>query len=68
MPDPPEPAVSPEQTVTSSDGALDVHVPEGASADPGLAVAVRALGPGELPPELAGIQLRGALYEPQASR
>ena len=63
VPDPPEPAVSPEQTVTSSDGALDVHVPEGASADPGLAVAVRALGPDELPPELAGIQLRGALYE-----
>ena len=57
------PTPSPAQSVTSDDGLLTVDVPEGATADPSMEVSVRALGPDELPPELAGLELRGTLHE-----
>ena len=32
-------------------------------ADPGMEISARALGAGELPPELAGFQLKGTIHE-----
>ena len=61
--DPPEPELSAPQTATSDDNNVTVEVPEGALADSGVVVSVRTLGPDERPAALAGLELRGALYE-----
>ena len=62
-PEPVEPAPSPAQSVTSADGLLTIEVPEGAIADVSTQISARALGPDELPAELAAFELRGTVHE-----